>query len=368
MAGRPIELTFRDDTGDPTTSVQLYNELVETGDYDLMITSSRTAASQATGPSAEQYEIPTLALGPVNAFADGSNPWVFVVPATGGVNAEAQIQYFADEGYDKIAIAYIDGDAYGQDGQDSLAKFGPEYGVDTVFSQGYDPATTDFAPLIQNVIASGANGFWVWGSGPTPAIITAQWAATAAESGVQLFMTASQASNLFSYKDGAPVAAANLVQLGSNIGVVGRQLPDSDLKTLILDFADRWAGLDNPQYTYPPQFAFEAAKAIQVLKAAVETAGSTDPSAVRDAIEGLDILTYTGQTKYSATDHVGLTPEWNLARHDRGRRVHRNAVRARQVREAAEVSSRIDGARGRRSSAARGGRPGARVRRGEGDE
>ena len=31
---------------------------------------------------------------------------------------------------------------------------------------------------------------------------------------------------------------------------------------------------------------------------------------LRDAIEGLDILTYTGQTKYSAKDHVGLTPDW----------------------------------------------------------
>lgn len=310
VGGREIELTFRDDTSDPTTSVQLYNELAETGDYDLMITSSRTANSQATGPSAAQYEIPTLALGPVNAFADGSNPWVFVIPATGAVNAEAQIQYFAEEGYKKIAIAYIDGDAYGQDGQDSLAKYGPEYGVETVFSQGYDAATTDFAPLIQSVLASGADGFWVWGSGPTPAIITAQWAATAANSGVQLFMTASQASNLFSYKDGAPVPAANLVQLGSNIGVVGKQLPESDLKTMIDDFAERWAGLGDAQYKYPPQFAFEAAKAIQVLKAAVESAGSTDHTAVRDAIEGLDILTYTGQTKFSATDHVGLTADW----------------------------------------------------------
>ncbi|WP_349897587.1 ABC transporter substrate-binding protein [Parafrigoribacterium soli] len=308
--GRQIKLTFRDDTSDPTVSVQLYNELAETGKYDAMISSSRTANSQAVGPSALQYEIPTLALGPVNAFADGSNPWDFVIPTTGAVNAEAQIKYFKDEGLKKVAIAFIDGDAYGQDGQDSLAKFGPKYGISTVFSQGFDPATTDFTPLIQNVLASGADAFWVWGSGPTPSIITAQWAAAAANSKTQLFMTASQASNLYSYKDGKPVASTNGVHLSSNIAVVGPQLPDSDLKTMVADFAKRWSTLGNDQYSYPPQFAFEAAKAIQVLSAGVKAAGSTDHKKLRDAIEGLDILTYTGQTKYSAKDHVGLTPDW----------------------------------------------------------
>ncbi|MEP6842131.1 MAG: ABC transporter substrate-binding protein [Pseudolysinimonas sp.] len=308
--GRKIELTFRDDTSDPTVSVQLYNELAETGNYDVMISSSRTANSQAVGPSAEQYEIPTLALGPVDAFANGSNPWVFVIPTTGSVNGNAQMQYFKEEGFKKIAIAFIDGDAYGQSGQDVLKNDGAKYGLDTVFSQGYDPATTDFTPLIQNVLASGADALWVWGSGPTPSILTAQWAATAANSHTKLFMTASQASNLYSFKNGAPVAAANGIQLTSNIAVVGPQLPDSKLKTLVGDFADRWAALGDKQYSYPPQFAFEAAKAIEVLKAGVEAAGSTDHAKLRKAIEGLNILTYTGQTKYSATDHVGLTPDW----------------------------------------------------------
>jgi branched-chain amino acid transport system substrate-binding protein len=312
VAGRDIVLEIRDDTGDPTTSVQLYNELAETGDYDLMITSSRTAASQATGPSAEQYEIPTLALGPVNAFTDGSNPWVFVIPATGAVNAEAQIQYFAAEGYDKVAIAYIDGDAYGQDGQDSLERFGPEYGIETVLSQGYDPATTDFAPLIANVLASGANAFWIWGSGPTPAIITGQWAATPDKGDVQLFMTGSQASNLYSYREGAPVAAANGVILASNIAVPGKQLPPSDLKTIVDDFAGRWAGLNDPQFQYPPQFAFEAATSLQILDAAVESLGGAtdDAAAVRDAVEATDMITYVGQRTYSPTDHGGVTPDW----------------------------------------------------------
>ena len=41
--GDTLFLTTLTRVRDPTTSVQLYNELAETGDYDLMITSSRTA-------------------------------------------------------------------------------------------------------------------------------------------------------------------------------------------------------------------------------------------------------------------------------------------------------------------------------------
>ncbi len=308
--GREVEIEFRDDTTDPTKSVELYNELAATGEYDVLISSSMAASSEAIGPSAIQYEIPTIALGPANSYRDGSNPWVFLSPATADLNAQASAEYLAEEGLDKIALTYISGDAYGLDGTDSMKKYAEELGLDIVFEEGYDRAATDFSPLIQKVLGTDADLLMVWGSGSGPSIIAGQWASLAADSGKQLVMTGSQGSNLFTYRDGEVVEATNGIVLASNAAVPAQQWPDSEYKDLVDDFAARWAELGDEQYQYPPQFAFEGAKAIQLIQAAIESAGSTDHEAVRDALEGLDLLTYTGQTAFSADDHLGVDSEW----------------------------------------------------------
>ncbi len=102
--------------------------------------------------------------------------------------------------------------------------------------------------------------------------------------------------------------AAEGIVLSSNLAVAGAALPDGDLKTQIDDFAAVWAESDSAaDYPYPPQFAFEGAAALQLIKAAIEAAGTTDHAAVRDALEGLDVLTVVGRKAYSPTDHVGST-------------------------------------------------------------
>jgi branched-chain amino acid transport system substrate-binding protein len=310
ILGRKVTIDYRDDTTDPTKSVQAYNELAATGKYDAMLTSSMTAASQAAAPSAEQYQIPTLSLGPVNSLTDGSNKWDFVIPGTASVNAEATLRWMASTGIKKIAVAYIDGDAYGEDGLSSTQKFAQQLGVEIVDKEGFDRAGTDFAPMVQKVLGTGADAFLVWGAGAAPSIITGQFAAMKGSSPMQLVMTGSQASNLYTYSKGKVVPATEGVYLASDAGVPGKQLPPSDLKTMVDDFAARWAELGDPQYKYPPQFAFEAAKALDLFKDAMTRAKSTDKDKVRDAIESTDLMTYTGRTKYSPTDHGGIGWQW----------------------------------------------------------
>ena len=57
---------------------------------------------------------------------------------------------------------------------------------------------------------------------------------------------------------------------------------------------------------FPPQFAFDGVTGIQLAKAAIEKAGSSDRESIRNALEGLDVLTPTGRFTYSKTDHSGL--------------------------------------------------------------
>ena len=64
-----------------------------------------SAASTAIGPSAESNKIPTIALGPVSAFKDGSNDYAFTCVAIPELYAEAMVDYLEAEGIESLAIA-----------------------------------------------------------------------------------------------------------------------------------------------------------------------------------------------------------------------------------------------------------------------
>jgi branched-chain amino acid transport system substrate-binding protein len=303
--GRDLELTFKDDTTDVTQSVTEYNQLAASGEYDVLISSTFVSASAAISESAIAAQIPTLSLGPVSAYGDGSNEWIFVVPATAELYGQAMIEYFSAIGVEKLAVGYTGGDLFGTGGSDATLRYADEAGIEIVLNEPFDQAATDFTPLITKALDSGADAFLVWGAGPAPAIITGQFAGMGAGSGMELYMTGAQASTLYSIPVGE---AAEGIVLSSNLAVAGAGLPEGSLKTQIDDFAALWAASDAAaDYAYPPQFAFEGAAALQLVKAAIEAAGSTDHAAVREALEGLDVLTVVGRKAFSPTDHVGST-------------------------------------------------------------
>jgi branched-chain amino acid transport system substrate-binding protein len=68
------------------------------------------------------------------------------------------------------------------------------------------------------------------------------------------------------------------------------------------------------QKKYPNIFPYLAfawgIMACQVLKAAIEKAGSIDREAVRDALETIDVMTVAGRCKFHPTEH------WNLYQYE----------------------------------------------------
>jgi len=295
--GREVELVVKDDKTDVPQSVTEFNQMATDQSYTAILSSSNVSASTAVGPSAETNKIPIIALSPVSAFADGSNPWAFTGVATPEVYGRAIVDYFVAEGITSIAIAYSGTDVYGETGDKATEAAAEEAGVDVVLDESYDPEATDFSAVVKKVKDAAPDGFLVWGAGPAPVIITKQFAGT----GIPLFMTGAQASNLYIEPAGAE---AEGVTMTSSIAVPGRELPDGPLKDLVGAFANPWQKANDG--AWPPQFAFDGVTAIQLLKAAIEKAGSSDRQEVRDALESLDVLTPTGRFTFSADDHAGI--------------------------------------------------------------
>ena len=297
VLGRTLEVTIKDDKTDVPQSVTEFNKLAADKSYAAILSSANVSASTAAGPSMESNRIPTIALGPVSAFADGSNKYAFTCVAIPELYAEALVDYMAAEGLTKIAVAYTGQDPYGSVGNEATVAAAEAAGIDVVLDEEIDVAGTDFTPVISKVKAAKPDAFVVWVAGPASVIITKQFAG----SGIPLLMTGAEASNLY-VEPAGPEGEG--VTMTSNIAVPGRELPAGPLKDAIDAFANPW--LEANDGVYPPQFAFDGATGLQLLVAAIEKAGSTDRDEVRDALESLDLLTPTGRFQFSPTDHGGI--------------------------------------------------------------
>ena len=296
VLGRDLEVTIKDDKSDVPQSVTEYNQLAADRSYSAILSSSFVSASTAVGPSAESNKLPTVSLGPVSAFADGSNPYAFTGVAIPEVYAQAMVDYLADQDYKTLAIGYVGDDLYGETGNEATVAAAKKAGIDVVLDEPYDQTATDFSPLISKVKAAAPDGFLVWGAGPAPVIITKQMEG----SDIPLLMTGAEASQLYVEPAGS---AGEGVTMTSSIAVPGRELPGGPLKDIVDGFADPWVEANG---SYPPQFAFDGATGIQLLVAAINKAGSADREKVRDALESLDVLTPTGRFAFAKDDHAGL--------------------------------------------------------------
>ncbi|WP_308492068.1 ABC transporter substrate-binding protein [Microbacterium terrisoli] len=295
--GKKIELTVADDKTDPTESVKQFNQMAADKSYSAMLASSMTSAAAAVSSSILQYKIPTIALSPVDQYVDGSNAYAFTSPGSTKIYAAALVNYWKTQDVKNVAVAYTGTDLYGQTGAASTKQLAEAAGMKIVLSEAYDPAATDFTPLITKVVAAHPDAFVQWGSGPAPVIITKQIAGK----GVPFYVTGSQASNLWLQPSGA---AAEGVIGATTAALDPDALPAGAYKDLVEAVATPWRAAN--KNVNPPEFAYGGATAIQLLKNAIEKAGSTDRGKIRDALEQTDLLTPNGHYHYSKTDHMGL--------------------------------------------------------------
>ncbi|SIR64759.1 ABC transporter substrate-binding protein [Microbacterium sp. RURRCA19A] len=295
--GRQVQLTVVDDKADVTESVKQFNQLASDPSYSAMLASSFVSAATAVGSTAQSAKIPTIALSPVDAFADGSNPYAFTSPPVPAVYARALVDYWVAQGVKTLAIGYTGGDLYGGNGEKATVEFAEKAGIQVVLDEAYDQTSTDFTPLITKVVAAKPDAFVVWGAGPAPVIITKQIAGK----GVPTYVTGAEASDLYLQPAGD---AAEGVVAAATVALAGDALPDGPYKSKVMAVVKPWQDANNG--ATPPEFAFGGASGIELLASAIDRADSTDRQKIRDALEQTDLLTSNGHYTYSATDHMGL--------------------------------------------------------------
>lgn len=301
VLGRTIELIVRDDKSQPDQSVLAFNDL-KGQDVAAVIGSPFSNSALATIPLVDREKIPYLSPSPADEQVDPVHPYVFMVPATAATYGERILQYFQGIGVTRVAVAHDTKSSYAVAGFTGMREKAGQYGVTLVASEEFQTTATEFGAVFNRTRSAGAQALVVWATGAPAVALTKQYAS--AGLGIPLVLTGAQASKLFLDPVGP---AAEGVVVASSIGVVGQFLPDGKQKEAINELATAFQ--DRHGYP-PPQFAQDGYSAVKLLVAAIEKAGGADRAKIKDALEGLTLLTPNGKYTYSGTDHSGLRGEF----------------------------------------------------------
>ncbi len=108
-------------------------------------------------PIAEEHKVPLITISGTAKITELGNPWVFRFFPGDNVVKVAHARYIVEAlGKSRPAIIY-QSDAYGQSGQQYLAKAFVQFGIAPVLSEAVDVTVKDFLPVLSKLQAAGAD-------------------------------------------------------------------------------------------------------------------------------------------------------------------------------------------------------------------
>lgn len=322
VLGRPLEFTYYDDHGASDQARTFSRRLIARDRSHVLIGGSTTGATMAAVELVERLEVPFISLAGAVVIVEPVKKWVFKTPETDRMAAQ---QVFADmqrRGITKIGLISGTG-GFGASGRQQAQKVAGDFGIEIVEDQTYAPDDTDMTPQLTRIRANpDVEAILNFDFGQTPAIVTRNYAALGIDR--PLYQSHGVASESFLELAGS---AAEGIRLPVSPILVAELLADDDpQKEPAMAFLQAYRDAYGES---PSAFAGYAYDALMLTVDAIERAGSTDPHAIRDALEettGFEGV--TGTFNMSPEDHMGLDIEtsfrmvevrdgtWQLIEHD----------------------------------------------------
>jgi branched-chain amino acid transport system substrate-binding protein len=301
--GRKIDLEILDDGTDPNQSVIQFNKVIGDGAVAVLAPSQSTA-SLAIKPVANDKKMPTISLGAADDTVMPLTPYMWMTAPLSSQVAKVCVDTIKAQGKTKLAMLWDTKNAYAVAGHDSTKKILDAAGVQLVADETFETTQTNFGPQFAKIADAKPDFLLVWATGAPPVVITKAWADQ--KNGIQLMMTAAEASSLYVQPSG-PAAEGVFVQ--ASMGVLGQSLPASNkFKKLVDDFASPFQQANN---YYPPQFAWDGMLSMTFLIDAITRKGATSEQ-IKEGLDSIDLDTPQGHYSYTPQKHNGMPDSTNL--------------------------------------------------------
>ncbi|OJJ10360.1 ABC transporter substrate-binding protein [Alphaproteobacteria bacterium AO1-B] len=299
--GEKIELVIYDDGGDPNKARTFATRLVEDDEVVAIIGGSTTGTTMSILSVAEDEGIPFISLAGAIQIIDPVREYVFKTPHTDRMACEKIFTDMQKNGITKIGMISGTG-GFGASMEAQCVDVAGNYGVNILVQETYSRQDADMTPQLTKIKSTdGVEAVLNPGFGQGPAIVTRNYA----QLGIDLPLYQSHG-----------VASDGFIELAGKEAAEGVRLPGTAL--LIADIMEEGDPQKEVVIAYKTAYEEEYGEAVstfggyahdafRLMTDAMARAGSSDPSAIRDALEATNgMVGTTGTYTFSPDDHLGL--------------------------------------------------------------
>jgi ABC-type branched-subunit amino acid transport system substrate-binding protein len=295
-------VTYDDESA--TDRVQeLYTRLATEDNADLLISPYSSGLTAAAAVIAEQYGKVMITTGAASdaTYKEGYT-LVFqaYTPASRYLTGAVDLLSKVDPNVKKVAFVY-ENDKFSTDVVNAAKEYAGSKGYDVVLFEGYDSDTTDFGPFLNKILESGAEAIMGGGHFQDGSTFARQIHEKKVEVPFIALLVAPPEPDFADLGDAA-------------VGVIGPSqweplaafTPESAKEAGL-----EWFGVLGGEFVQAYEAAYAGEEpsyhsaggyvAGQILQKAIIDADSTDPMAIKAAMDDMDILTFYGRIKFDTS-------------------------------------------------------------------
>ncbi len=305
VAGRPVEVVFRDTGSDPDTALEMARELITEEGAEILVGTVSSGATLGLQQLAADFDVILMA-GPAAApLITGANfeEHTFRVCRNSYQDfltiAPVAEEFFGGNKFVQLAADYAFGTSSAAAAEFALSQQGIEFVRDTILAP---LDATDFTPYLQEVLDSGANAVIIIWAGATTVNLLQQ----AAELGLPEQINILQA---FNSNDLMPFLVPETFTDTAGYMIYHYTFPQNEVNDWLVEHHKEAYDGDVPDLF--TECAFATAQA--VIAALEATDGDTLPETMIPALEGLSWVGPKGLYYIRPEDHQAMVPMY-LAR------------------------------------------------------
>ncbi len=295
-----VKLKYYDDGSSPTKSAQLTQQLVTSDKVNFLLGPYGTAATLQDEAIAEQYKIPMVeANGAAKAIFSKGFHYIFGVLSPASEYAKVMLEAALALPHPPKTVAIISAsDAFSKEVAVAAKAYATSHNLTVVYYQQYPANSTDLTSVLTALKGSGPGGLipdMLLGSGHENEAVTTMKECKQLHINLKLYaFTVGPATPDFITALGP---TANYV-LGSSQWTPQEKYNGIDVFGTPANYAQMY----KTEYGHVPSYqSAESTAAGLAFQYAIQNAGSIDPQKVRDALVGLDIMTFYGEIRFDST-------------------------------------------------------------------
>jgi ABC-type branched-subunit amino acid transport system substrate-binding protein len=281
---------------------ELYTRLATEDNADFLISPYSSGLTSAAALIAEQYGKVMITTGAASdaTYKEGyTRVFQAYTPASRYLTGAVDMLAHVDPGVKKLAFVY-ENDKFSTDVVNAAKEYAESQGYEIMLFEGYDSETKDFGPFINKILQSGAEAILGGGHFQDGSTFARQ------------IHEKEVATNYFALLVAPP--EPDFADLGdAALGVIGPSqweplaafTPDSAKEAGLEWFGKlgtEFVGAYEAAYDQEPSYhSMGGYVAGQILQKAIIDADSTDPEAIKAAMDKMDILTAYGRIKFDTS-------------------------------------------------------------------